>query len=247
MAPFRAVLLNINCFLSGAYLLGTNFEVEDEVENEDEKKQILRGISYEDEAFEMRDNGATLQANEKRHHDTQVAIRKIQLWWRIVSAIRNLVKNEQTALANETRIEEHCSKYASDLRCIPCGKKHESREELHKHILNAKSHNDMVKDYDSFVSYRKNFVDHWLKQAEDLLDRKIQGQAVSEQEISEKIHSAIGDIMVALKLIDATRLWTDLGGLKGHVTQLQTACHEIEAELSKLDGMKESMSLRTRY
>ena len=209
------------------------------MQNENEQKaDFLRGISYDDDNFEeMRDNEATVKATVKRHNVTHSAACKIQLWWRIVYAIRASKMREQEKLTNENKIEEHCRNYARDLFCIPCGRRYGSRDELYKHILKEESHDHAVSDYNKFISYKKSVVDIWLKKAEDLLDQEVMGRPIAEQqELAGLLNEPLADISFSLNFIEKTYRWAKLESLKNSVTKLQSAYMKLEEQVSKLVG-----------
>ena len=197
----------------------------------------MRETSYEDEHYDdMRDNETTRKAHEERHIAIHSAARIIQRWWRIVVESRTLRKREEEKLSQKSRIEEHCRKYVSDLWCEPCGRRFGTREELHTHILEGESHDQFVNSYSKFISYRKSVIDHWLKQAEELLDRNVLGQAIVELEIAKKLIEAISFVSFSMNTIEKTRSWAELNDLKNSVTELQRAYHELEEEVVKMDG-----------
>ena len=209
------------------------------MESEDEKKmEILRGISYEDDdTSELGNSRATLEANERRQNATQKAIRKIQLWWRIVSAIRSKKRGQEEELTNESKIEEHVTKYASDLRCTPCGKRFDTREGLHKHFLQDVRHDQSVINYDKFMQYKKSFVDNWWRKAEELLDREVQGQSIAGQDMAEELSKAIDVLSISMTFIERAAQWSNMWSLKESVDKLQKAYWKLEEEVDKLDGM----------
>lgn len=226
--------------------VGFNYENKDsggaerQVNDEDQHGEMLRVASYEEESYELRDNENTRRANEKRHHERQMAARKIQLWWRIISATTANLGKDEMAVANEEKFEDHCSKYASDLLCKPCGKRNASREDLRKHILEDKSHDNTAKQYDNYFSYKKNFVDPWLGTAEELLDHKFQGHPLDKHEMWEQVLMSIGAISVTLNAIERTRTWNDMNALKNGVISLQQACQKVNEQLKSLEGEHEN-------
>ena len=220
--------------------LGKESRSDDAKESEDEKKmEMLRGISYEDDdTSELRNSKTTMEANERRQNVTQKAVRKIQLWWRIVSAIKHKKRGQKEELTNESKIEEHVTKYASDLRCTPCGKRFDTREGLHKHILQDVRHDQSVINYDKFMQYKKSIVDHWWKTAEELLDREVQGQPIAGQDISQELIKAIADVSMSMTFIEKASQWSDMSSLNESVVNLQNAYWKLEEQVCKLDGMQ---------
>lgn len=227
----------MNCFalITILFLLDKDSKAEDEMQNENEQKaDFLREISYDEE---MRDNDATLKASVKRHNLTYSAACKIQLWWRIVNEIRASKVREHEELTNESKVEEHCLKYAYDLYCIPCGSRYGTRDELHKHILKEENHDHAVNGYNKFILYKKSFVDPWLKQGEDLLDQEVMGMTISsQQELAGQLDEPFADIAFSLNFIERTRRWTKLELLRNGVTKLQNACMNLEEQVLKLVG-----------
>ena len=204
------------------------------------KVEIFRGISYEEEILvDLGDSEPTRKANEKRQLETQVAAVKVQLWWRIVNAIREQKRREYEEVTNEGKVEEHVQKYASDLRCIPCGKRCQTREDLRKHILQDENHDNSVKNYRKFIQYKESTVDVWLKQADDVLDRKELRQTEDEQQLTEKLHEAIGVVVFSRNTVDRTCDWVDLNALKDSITELQKAYYELNDQIAKLDGKQQ--------
>ena len=241
-------LLDGNCCLFLEHIqfhLDNDFKTEDQDTKGEEslgsmagkKVDIFRGISYEEEIFDdLGDSEPTRKANEKRQLETQVAACKIQLWWRIVNAIRAQKRREHEELTNESKVEEHVQKYASDLSCIPCGKRCESREDLHKHILQNENHDNSVNNYRKYIQYKESTVDSWLKQADDVLDRKVLRQTEDEQQMTEKLHKAIGVVYFSLNTVKMTCAWTDLNALKNSIKELQKAYYELNDQIAKVDG-----------
>ena len=203
----------------------------------EQKADFLRGISYDDQRLgDMTDEEPTLRANEKRHNISHTAVCKIQLWWRIVYAIRASKMREQEKLTNENKIEEHCQSYARDLFCIPCGRRYGSRDELYKHILKEESHDHAVSDYNKFISYKKSVVDIWLKQAEDLLDQEVMGRPIAEIEVAKSLQEFIAKIIISLRLIERTYDWAKLEDLRESINQLQNAYRNLDEQVLELDG-----------
>ena len=198
--------------------------------------EMLRGISYEDDdTSELRNSKTTMEANERRQNVTQKAVRKIQLWWR---AIKNKKRGQEEELTNESKIEEHVTKYASDLRCTPCGKRFDTREGLHKHILQDVHHDQYVINYDKFMQYKKSIVDQWWKKAEELLDREVQGQSIAGQDMAEELTKAIDNVSMSMTFIERASQWSDISSLKENVGNLQSAYWKLEEQVGKLDGMQ---------
>ena len=218
-------------------------KLEDAMEVDDRSKsETYRGISYEDDdSDELRDNEAAREANERRQNVTQKAVRKIQRWWRhqaTQTAVRKIQRwwRNISAIRAQKRIEEHVRKYASDLICIPCGKRCETKERLHKHVLQDENHDSSASQYEKFMS-DKPIIGHWVRQAEELLDQKELGKIVFEHDMAEKLTESIGLVSFSLNFIERRCRWTDRKDLQENIDALQKAFWEVKAQVIQLDGM----------
>ena len=206
--------------------------------SEDMQRQLSEDFGVDEDSYEIRDSSAELKANEKKWHERLIAACRIQRWWKLISSqLENSPEPKTVKTADEERIEDHISKYVVEFKCKPCGRSLQTKESLNQHILHDKEHQMNAQEYDLFAKYQKSIVEPWSKRADALLDTEFQDETVSNNEMAIPIHNCLDSIAVALSYIEGTKGWTETTDLKAHVEELQRACHKVENELQRIEGI----------
>ncbi len=182
----------------------------------------------EDAARQQRDEERK-KNEEIKKQQRQLSANKIKLWWKIIFQSKR--KTSTFQMDDESLVAAHVSKYALDLRCVPCGQTYLTKEKLANHFLNDTGHGNMITEYDQFKAYEK-IVQFWQKRAEELLDTDLQGGIVSDKDMGEPVYHVLSQIAIALNFIERARKWVDLENLKGLVEDLQRACCKVEEEIA---------------